>query len=80
MATVSLDKEINSYLALLANKDKESILDYIKAYVKGINAGVTSERISIEQYNKEINEAEADMDAGNFTSQEDAEKLAGSWF
>lgn len=79
MATVSLDKEINSYLALLANKDKESILDYIKAYVKGINAGVTSERVTIEQYNKEIDEAMEQVKNGEYYTQEEVEEMSKKW-
>jgi hypothetical protein len=35
--------------------------------------------ISIEQYNREINEAEAETDRGEFYSQEEVEKLAKKW-
>jgi hypothetical protein len=38
------------------------------------------QRITIEQYNKELEEAEARMDAGEFISHEDAKKQAESWF
>jgi hypothetical protein len=39
-----------------------------------------SERpISIEQYNRELDEAEAEIDRGEFYSQEEVEKMAKKW-
>ncbi|MBD3631174.1 hypothetical protein [Cyclobacterium sp.] len=35
--------------------------------------------VSVEQYNREIDEAEAEMDRGEFYSQEEVEKLAKKW-
>ena len=40
---------------------------------------VSTERISIEQYNKEIDEAERDMENGNYYTQEEVEKRAKEW-
>jgi len=37
------------------------------------------ERISLEQYNKELDEAEADIEAGNYSSMEEARKIASQW-
>ncbi len=39
----------------------------------------SSERISIEQYNKEIDEANARIDNGEFYTQEEAEKIMDKW-
>ena len=39
----------------------------------------SSERISIEQYNKELDEAEADIEAGNYYTTEEARKIASQW-
>ncbi|MCF6347013.1 MAG: hypothetical protein L3J20_01775 [Flavobacteriaceae bacterium] len=39
----------------------------------------SSERISIEQYNKEIDEADARIDNGEFYTQEEVEKMAKEW-
>lgn len=36
-------------------------------------------RISVEQYNKEIEEAEAKIDRGEFYTQEDVEKMSKKW-
>ena len=35
--------------------------------------------ISIEQYNRELDEAEAEIDRGEFYSQEEVEKMAKKW-
>lgn len=40
---------------------------------------VQSQRISVEQYNKEIDEANARIDAGVFYTQDEVEKAAGQW-
>ena len=36
-------------------------------------------RISLEQYNKEIDEAIEDVENGNFYTQEEARKIASQW-
>jgi len=38
-----------------------------------------SERIGIEQYNKELDEAEAEMDRGEYISHEDLKKEMEKW-
>ena len=40
---------------------------------------VSTERISIEQYNKEIDEAEREIEKGNYYTQEEVEKRAKEW-
>ncbi len=37
------------------------------------------QRISLEQYNKEIDEAIEDVENGNFYTQEEARKIASKW-
>lgn len=37
------------------------------------------ERISLEQYNKEIDEAEADIEAGNYYTLDEARKIVSKW-
>jgi hypothetical protein len=44
---------------------------------KGIKE--SSERISLEQYNKELDEAEADIESGNYYTMEEARKIASKW-
>lgn len=42
-------------------------------------ASEVPERISLEQYNREIDEAIADIEKGEFYTQEEARKIAGKW-
>jgi hypothetical protein len=54
-----------------------SLLQAIKAV---LYYGLKNEgRISIEQYNKELDEANARIEAGEFITQEDLEKEASKW-
>ena len=73
MAAPSLDEEFNKYWSLLTPVQKESLLGVIKSFV------IPREKISVEQYNKEIDEAIARVEAGEFYSQEEVEKMAKEW-
>ncbi|HOU46718.1 MAG TPA: hypothetical protein PLL99_02875 [Chitinophagales bacterium] len=71
-----IDKQITDYLPLLSKEEKKTILDYIKSYVR---IKEQPERINIEQYNKEIDEAMARIDKGEYTTQEELIKESKSW-
>jgi predicted transcriptional regulator len=73
MAAPSLDSEFSKYWSLLTSVQKESLLSVIRSFV------VPRERISVEQYNKEIDEAIARVEAGEFYTQEEVEKMAKDW-
>jgi len=73
MGAPSLDSEFNRYWSLLTPVQKESLLSVIKSFV------IPREKISVEQYNKEIDEAIARVEAGEFYSQEDVEKMSKEW-
>ncbi len=79
MTTTTLDNQLNEYWPLLEKEEKQSMLTLMKSILK-FKKAATPQHISIEQYNKEIDEAEAEMNAGHFISQEDAKKQAESWF
>ena len=49
----------------------------LKTFLAGRPA--TDEPVSIEQYNKEIDEALAEVEMRNYVSQEDMEKQAAKW-
>jgi hypothetical protein len=78
MATISLDKQITQYLPQLDSEEKKSLLGVIKSFLK-LKDVQQPQRLTIEQYNKELEEAEKRYDAGFFTSHEDVLKEAGSW-
>jgi hypothetical protein len=76
MATKSIDNQILQYLPLLEKDEKQSILSVIKSFMKGKEK---PQRLTVEEYNRELEEAEKRYDAGNFTSHEDVLKEAESW-
>jgi hypothetical protein len=54
-----------------------SLLQAIKAV---LHYGLKNEgRISIEQYNRELEEAQARIDRGEFFTEEDVDKMAKEW-
>jgi len=72
---------INTERALLIKELQQvedvSLLKAIKAI---LHYGLKNEgRISIEQYNRELEEAEARIDRGDFFTQEEVEKMAKKW-
>ena len=71
-----IDKQITDFLPLLGVEEKKTILDVIKSYVR---IKEQPERVSIEQYNKEIDEAMARIDAGEFHTQEEVKAMMKDW-
>lgn len=67
-----IDRQIVDYLPLLGKEEKKTILDYIKSYVKIKDK---PERISIEQYNNELEAAEARIDDGEYYTQDEIENM-----
>ena len=67
-----IQKELNKV-------EDETLLDAIKSMLKYRAKVVQPKRISIEQYNKEIDEANARIDNGEFYTQEEAEKIMDKW-
>jgi hypothetical protein len=76
MATPSLNTELIKYFSLLTPTQKKSVLTLIKSFV---TPEIKSGRVSIDQYNKEIQEAMAEAAAGDYVTQEDLEKESASW-
>jgi hypothetical protein len=77
MPAQSLDNQILQSLPLLEKDQKKSILTVIKSFLKSKED--VADRISIEQYNKEMNEAESLMEAGEIYTIEEVKELAKKW-
>lgn len=73
MAVHTADSELDKYWPLLTPVQKESIVSVIKSFVE------PTERVSIEQYNKEIDEAVARVEAGEFYTHEEVERMSKEW-
>ena len=73
----TLDKELYSYFVQLDEEEKKSVLQLLKTFLHRRNED--TDRISSEQYNKEIDEALAEVEAGNYITQEEMEKQTAKW-
>lgn len=76
MASI-LEKELFGYILQLDEAEKKSVLQMLKTFLKSRNKKIS--RISIEQYNKEIDDAIARVEAGEFYTQEEVEKMSKEW-
>ena len=76
MASV-LDKELIKYFTKLNEPQKKSLLEMIKSFLKP--SGDASIPVTIEQYNKELDEAMQRINYGEFTTLEELEKEMQSW-
>ena len=77
MAASALDNEIQRYLPLLGNTEKQSLLEVIKSFLSLKKENIES--FNISQYNHDIDEAMKRIDNGEFTSHEDLEKEMETW-
>lgn len=73
----ALERELLQYILQLDEAEKKSVLQMLKTFLKGREKNLP--RISIEQYNKEIDEAIARVEAGEYYTHEDVERMAKDW-
>ena len=71
---VKIEKELNNYIHQLSTDQKKSLLGFIKTMFK--SRGEEVESITIEQYNRELDEASAAMDRGEFYTNEEVFSLS----
>jgi predicted transcriptional regulator len=72
-----LDKKLQKYFVKLNDFEKKSVLSVMKAFIS--KKVLSHEIYTVEQYNKEIDEAIAEVESGNFVTQEEMEKIALKW-
>ncbi len=77
MSAQTIESQILRSLPLLELDQKKSVLSVIKSFLK--NKEALAQLITIEQYNKEIDEAMARVKNGEFYSQEEVEEMAKKW-
>lgn len=73
----ALDKQMYDYFVQLNEAEKKSVVQMLKTFLKGRKQD--TERISIDQYNKEIDEALEQIKRGEVYTQEEVEKMAKEW-
>jgi predicted transcriptional regulator len=65
--TGTVEQELNSYISRLNATQKKALL----AFIKSMLPQKQNNSISIEQYNKELEEAEAEIERGEFYTHEE---------
>lgn len=76
MTAQLLENDFMKYWSMLTPVEKESLLTVAKNYVE---LKEDNHRISIEQYNKEIDEAMQQMDEGEFVTHEEVVAASENW-
>lgn len=75
--TSAIDQEFYRYFTQLDDEQKTSMLQLLKTFLK--SDVQTGNHISIEDYNREIDEALVQAAAGNYITQAEMEKRAAEW-
>jgi hypothetical protein len=73
----ALEQELYQYILQLDEAEKKSVLQMLKTFVKGRDGQVS--RISVEEYNQELKEAETEYERGEYTSHEEFVKQLKKW-
>jgi hypothetical protein len=73
----TIDREMFTYFMQLNDAEKKSVVEMLKTFIKSRKD--KPERITIEQYNKEIDEAMERVGKGEYTTFGDLEKEMQSW-
>ena len=71
MTTTAITKQVDDYLPMLSFKQQNLVLEMIKSF---LNVDNDTKRISIKQYNKEIDDAVQRIEKGISVSEYDALK------
>jgi len=73
----ALEQELFDYILRLDEAEKKSVLQMLKTFVKGRKNKTAA--ITIEQYNREIDEAVARVEAGEFYTHDEVIQMAKNW-
>lgn len=76
MSTTTVKKELNAYLPLLSARQQSLILDMVKNILHVDNK---EKRVSIEQYNAEIENALKEVKQGKSVSHSDVVNQSKKW-
>jgi hypothetical protein len=72
-----LEKQMFSYFTQLNEQQKKSVIQMLKVFLNG--KVENKDRISIEQYNKELDEAIEQIKNGEVYSHEEVVKMSKTW-
>jgi hypothetical protein len=72
MATPSIPREMLRYFLQLNDAEQKSVLQMIKTFLS--SRGDEFRPVSLEEYNRELDEADAEIEAGEYVSHEEVMK------
>lgn len=72
-----LEKQMFSYFTQLNEQQKKSVIQMLKVFLNG--KVENKSRVSIEQYNKELDEAMEQIKNGEVYSHEEVVKMSKDW-
>ncbi|HEY5391935.1 MAG TPA: hypothetical protein VIJ57_07465 [Hanamia sp.] len=72
-----LDKKMFSYFTQMNEQEKKSIIEMLKVFLNGRQEN--ENRISIEQYNKELDAAMEQIKKGEVYSHEEVVRMSKNW-
>lgn len=73
MTTLAIRKKLSDYLQIADDKKVKAMYALLEDDIKQF------ENVSIEEYNKEIDEALVEANTGSYITQEQMEKQAARW-
>jgi len=73
----ALDREMYGYFMQLNDAEKKSVVELLQTFMKGRKNQF--DHITVEQYNKELDQAMGRVGRGEYTTFEDLEKEMKSW-
>jgi predicted transcriptional regulator len=71
METTTLKEEMLQYFDQLSKAEQQSLLDLIKTFV---NNRPEFEPVTLEEYNKELEDGDTEIEEGNFLTHEEVKK------
>lgn len=71
----ALDQEMHDYFMRLSEAEKKSVIQMLKTFLKGRREDIIPQ--TLEEYNRELEEADAAIGAGDFVTHEDVMKRYG---
>ncbi|HET6255021.1 MAG TPA: hypothetical protein VFE32_13150 [Puia sp.] len=77
MSTSSLSKEMLRYFTQLNDAEQKSVLQMIKTFLS--TRSIESKPQSLEEYNRELEEADLRIEGGRYITQDDLEKEMKTW-
>ncbi len=71
METTVLKEEMLTYFSRLNREEQQSVLAMIKTFINSRN---TELPVTLQEYNKELEEADAEIEEGDFITHEEVKK------